>query len=181
MISSNRKVVPVPRTAMSEAKHVVFIIFSIVVVARCKMEGFVVGGSKASIFEHPYAAYLSISCGGIDGSTYMCGSSIINQHILLTAGHCLKSCEHLSKIAISAGSSAMNKGRRRTALAYVVHQNYLETPSENDIGLVRLKSRLRFSNKISRVALMNNPPKIKKGEVAGWGVVNVSYYRLRNK
>lgn len=53
------------------------------------MEPFVVGGLTKTIAEYPHSIYLAADCS----KPWICGASVLNQNILITAAHCLKGCD----------------------------------------------------------------------------------------
>lgn len=156
-------------------------ISSLFVTIRCIMEGYIIGGEVARIVEYPYAAYLKMSCG-TDGGSWFCGSSIINQDFILTAAHCLHPCtsgNFLRNIFISAGSAKRSNGLHKTrAESYIIHERYDPDYDGYDIGLVKLANRLKFSKKISRVAIMKSPPQSEVAQVSGWGFIDVRTYLI---
>lgn len=155
------------------------LILCIIVNINCKkFEGFIVGGKLAPIDEHPYSVYLSMSCSTDDA--WMCGGSILNQDIILTAAHCLRSCPRgktLHKIGINIGSTHKNRGKQKIkAQAFVVHEDYDAQTDAHDIGLIRTNHRMIFGSTVNRVAIMEHPPKFKRAQVAGWGLTDVCFH-----
>lgn len=154
------------------------IFLSLAVAIRAQMEGFIVGGSYAKIEKHPYAAFLGINCVyqyGLE-SQWGCGSSIINQRILLTVAHCLDECSPKTRIVVRLGNEDRKNGTIRSTNGIVVHAKYNATTSDCDIALIRMSRSLTFNERISRVAIMRMPPYSEPAEVAGWGLTNVSRF-----
>lgn len=152
------------------------ILLGSVTTALAVMEGFIVGGKFANINNHAHSAFLNVNCV-LDGgkrAAWICGSSIVNQQILLTAAHCLYECTYESHIGINLGSEHRNRGRTYTTYSFVVHEDYNSKTSSNDISLIRVDNPLLLSMKITRVALMKRPPYTERATVAGWGMVDVS-------
>lgn len=146
---------------------------------ECKMEPFIVGGKAAKIADFPYVAYLGIECVEKDAEeveSWVCGASIVNQNILLTAGHCLFGCTESSLIVVYVGHENILEGTMVTAHSFIIHEYYTHTWLTNDIGLVRLKAPLVFSESISRVAILKDPPYDEESKLAGWGLVEVSIF-----
>lgn len=142
---------------------------------RAAMEGFIVGGQMANILHHAHSAFLNVNCNA-NGDIYVwiCGASIVNQNILLTAGHCLAGCSYQSHITINLGDEHRDRGRTYSAYSFMVHEHYDQVTSTNDICLLRVASSLTLNSKSSRVALMKRPPYSENAKVAGWGMVDVS-------
>lgn len=148
--------------------------------ALAKMEGFVVGGSYAKIKHHSHSAFLSINCASSDGIKrgFICGSSIVNQNILLTAAHCLYGCTIESYIRVNLGSENRQRGQVLSSFSFVIHENYNPWTSANDICLIRTNKLIVFGDTVTRVAIMRKVkvPYNEKATVAGWGFIDASSY-----
>ncbi|KAG6450449.1 trypsin delta [Manduca sexta] len=142
--------------------------------AKCNMEGFIVGGSHALITRYPHSAFMNANCVTSDKKTlkWICGASIVNQQVLLTAAHCLASCTSSSSIRINVGSENKQRGIINSVSSFLVHEDYSAKSSYADIGLIKMSRRLNFGSKISRVALMRKPPQGEIASVAGWGLTD---------
>lgn len=74
-----------------------------------EMEPFIVDGVSARIEDYPHSVYLEVRCK----IQWICGASILNQNILLTAGHCLYSCilnsKYNHKVYASVGHKELSK------------------------------------------------------------------------
>lgn len=145
-------------------------------VGQCQMEPYIVEGHDADISDFPYVAHMSIKCKQRDGRQYqyVCGASIVNQQLILTAAHCTNECTGKSSFAISVGHENKHYGASSTVYSFLQHKKFNEQNLQNDICLVRLKTQLVFSSTVQRVALMRNPPDEGLAVVAGWGIYNVS-------
>ncbi|KAI8428262.1 hypothetical protein MSG28_002479 [Choristoneura fumiferana] len=141
-----------------------------------EFEGFVVEGDFAKMKDFPHAALLYIECReSSDNPTryFTCGSSIINQDIVLTAAHCLENCAaKFTIVTVHVGNREKKKGLPIKASGFKTHGKYNPRTISNDIALVKLKNRLVFGKKVRRVALMREPPYDETAEVAGWGWLN---------
>lgn len=139
------------------------------------MEGFVVGGDYANIMQFPHSAYLTVSCRTSTAiENWSCGSSIVNQRILLTAGHCLENCLESSFVGIGVGSEHKKKGITYKASKFVVHPDYDSRVISNDLAVVYVSTPLKFGQNVKRIVLMNKPPYTEPAAVAGWGLIDVS-------
>ncbi|CAK1583415.1 unnamed protein product [Parnassius mnemosyne] len=65
----------------------------------------IVNGEYAKIENFPHSVFLYMDCI----KKWRCGSSILNQKILLTAAHCLEFCGSDGKIYAFAGHENINK------------------------------------------------------------------------
>jgi secreted trypsin-like serine protease len=152
--------------------QLLFLVKSIALVT-CAMEGFVLGGKKTKIAAYPHSILLSITCE----TTYICGGSILNQNLVLTAAHCLEDCGKNTddQVLIKSGhenTSNMNSTKMR---AFVMHEKYDEFKMVNDICLVMSERPLRLGDLVKRVILLPSPKfSVKLAYIAGWGVMNVS-------
>ncbi|XP_073942185.1 hypodermin-B-like isoform X2 [Choristoneura fumiferana] len=146
-----------------------------------EFEGFVVEGDFAKMKDFPHAALLYIECReSSDNPTryFTCGSSIINQDIVLTAAHCLENCAaKFTIVTVHVGNREKKKGLPIKASGFKTHGKYNPRTISNDIALVKLKNRLVFGKKVRRVALMREPPYDETAEVAGWGWLNRRFWQ----
>ncbi|XP_063358192.1 trypsin epsilon-like isoform X2 [Cydia amplana] len=136
-------------------------------------EGFIVGGDYVdSVKDFPHVAALYIYHSEGEGDNF-CGSSILNQKILLTAAHCL--LDDVVKVTAFVGSLDKKMGKLHRIDRYQIHKRWDINTASNDIALVRLKKPLSLGTEVKRVILMKKPPKVKIAEVAGWGVTDEDY------
>ncbi|CAH4012602.1 unnamed protein product [Pieris brassicae] len=158
------------RTAKSDyIENMIFeLIFLAFVKFSCAFEGFVVGGDKAQIEYFAHSVFLSIR--DVDGA-YICGSSILNQKILLSAAHCFESCT-VSNIYAFVGNAHKSKGIKYRVSTYKIHESYDEDHVTNDIGLAVLQKPLTLGDNAKRVAIVKSPPIKKLAIVAGWGLID---------
>ncbi|XP_063618173.1 mite allergen Der f 3-like [Cydia splendana] len=135
-------------------------------------EGYIVGGDYVdSVTDFPHVAILWIAKP--DGYDCFCGSSILNQKILLTAAHCF---DDVVKVTALAGSLDRQKGKLHHIDRYKQHKQWERRTVTNDIALARLKKPWSFGKTVKRVILMRKPPQAKTAEVAGWGITDEDYY-----
>ncbi|XP_075991735.1 chymotrypsin-1-like [Anticarsia gemmatalis] len=140
-----------------------------------KIQQLIYYGDYAKIGKFPYTAHLGILCYMEKKKKipWICGSSILNQALLLTAAHCLETCRSETEIVASVGHERIMKGGVSTGHSFVLHENYDDEVLNHDIALVRLKTHIRFSSNVSRVALSKKlRPFTNKDKalVAGWGI-----------
>ncbi|CAG9784081.1 unnamed protein product [Diatraea saccharalis] len=142
-------------------------------VVQADMEGYIVGGDFAPIYNFPHSVYLSISCARQNSiDEFICAGSVLNQYFVLTAGHCLEDCGKNSKVVVSIGNEHIDRGVLSTAASCKIHERYDGFTMVNDIALVRLKTPIKFNKNVKRVAISRNPPYNEPAYVAGWGVVD---------
>lgn len=140
-----------------------------------KFEGFIVGGNYAKIQDFPHSAFLAIRCRKEYFEDFTCGSSILNQWILLTAAHCLEACQTGTKIIASVGSAKKTKGTFYSVGKFANHKKYDGDIMKNDISVVMLANSLTFSNTVKRIQLTQDGIYNEPAMLAGWGVTNVTY------
>lgn len=74
-----------------------------------KFEPFVVNGEFGKIRNYPHCVYIFVDCDGM----WICGSSVLNQKILLTAAHCLFGCRPNGRIEAFAGNENLKKVKQQ--------------------------------------------------------------------
>ncbi|XP_050549247.1 chymotrypsin-2 isoform X4 [Spodoptera frugiperda] len=147
------------------------------------MEGNVVGGKQADITEFPHSAFLGVICQEQDyeaPSSWICGGSILNQKIILTAAHCLYGCLPESKIAANMGHVNRDKGFSSIVKSYSIHKDYTSKKVSYDIGLAIITSTIKFGPNIKRIAIVPNPPYFEKARIAGWGLYDEINFKVDN-
>ncbi|CAK1552329.1 unnamed protein product [Leptosia nina] len=160
-----------------------FYLISYVSSSLCKnLEGKVVGGEYAAIKNFPHVAFLEID---VEGAKFICGSSILNQVLLVTAAHCFEAITKDSYIGVYAGHHDVFKVTLvRSAKAVYRHKSYDSDTIVNDIALVKLKEALPLGNLIKRVILRPSTPKDGEEILAGWGAINAQMsefdYKLKS-
>lgn len=114
-------------------------------------QGRVVGGKSAAVNSAPFAVSFQ------QGGTHYCGGSIINQHWVVTAAHCLTSRSLVMNTSLVAGSIYVSGSgtttQRRSVNYYVVHDLYLGGTSPYDIGLVYTKVPFTWTNAVAAITL----------------------------
>ena len=165
---------------------IAFAIISAVSQANTHFAGFdrnlrIVGGSPARPNQFPHAAALILHLTQQRSS--FCGGSIINQHYILTAAHCL---EDVTRIEVQAGVHNIFRGipeYRSTVLPRDLrsHPQYNSDTLLNDIGLVFVLNRIPLGGSMNRIILpsrsqVNNRFIGSIGTVIGWGRTSDSKY-----
>ncbi|XP_063358716.1 hypodermin-B-like [Cydia amplana] len=158
---------------MTSKIKVIIIIICNIKITSSNMTGNVINAEASDIIDFPHSAYLAIECSSSRGEGYFsCGSSIVNQAVLLTAGHCIIACqENVDAFAIF-GHEQRDKGIVSNVSHIKLHEDHFEGSLSNDIALVLLKKKLKFSCTVRRVALMRRPPYGDNATVAGWGKID---------
>lgn len=147
---------------------------------RQNFEGFIVGGRFAKIQDFPHSAFLAISCRKQYFEDFTCGSSILNQWLLLTAAHCFEGCLSGTKVIASVGSAKKTKGTFHSISKFANHKKYDGDIMKNDICVVMLSNALTFGNTVKRIQLTQVAMYDEPAVLAGWGVTNVIYFLYFN-
>ncbi|KAJ0182088.1 hypothetical protein K1T71_002810 [Dendrolimus kikuchii] len=129
------------------------------------------GDSGSALIINKYVQIVNCVSKNDNRVVWICGASIINQKILLTAGHCVEGCTKSSDITINVGSTNKNNGFATTAHSFIIHENYNKEGAA-DIGMIKSRVTLKLSSKISRISLLKNPPFFLVAQLAGWGLIN---------
>ncbi|XP_073942183.1 serine protease 1-like [Choristoneura fumiferana] len=131
------------------------------------LEGYVVEGDYAEMKDFPHAALLYIESIKVENveDCFICGSSILNQAMVMTAAHCLENCFLKCTVTVHVGNQELPFRASR----FILHEEFDTRTIHNDIALVRLKKNLKFGKNVRRVSLMRNPPYHESAKVTGWG------------
>ncbi|XP_033151508.1 trypsin alpha-3 [Drosophila mauritiana] len=130
----------------------------------------IVGGTTSSIEDRPWQVSLQRSGG------HFCGGSIISNDIIVTAAHCLYSPTTVSNLRIRAGSNKRTYGGVLVEVAAIkAHEGYSSSTKVNDIGVVRLKSKLTFGSTIKAITMASaTPAHGSAASISGWGKTSTS-------
>ncbi|KAK9680209.1 Trypsin, partial [Popillia japonica] len=129
-------------------------------------EDAIINGNLAEIEDFPYYAYLTRN------GQFFCGGAFIERDLVLTAAHCLK---HLDITVYPGITKHSNVKKAKGYKAKYVRPNYNYFASSDrayDIGLIRLKEKIKLGKKAQLVNLPTEAPPIgEAGTVVGFGIV----------
>ncbi|XP_049691820.2 hypodermin-B isoform X3 [Helicoverpa armigera] len=146
------------------------IMLNLILGIECAVEKLIEKGENAAMKNFPHSVFLFVSCSS-DGY-WICGASIVNEGVLLTAAHCLFTCGTRNVIKAYVGNRKMGKGKSRTVQNFYLHKKYEDFSISNDIALMKVKKKIIFGKNVKRVALMRKRPKTRLAQVAGWGIID---------
>lgn len=134
------------------------------------MDGNILQGGYTDISHYPHQVFLEIN--GRDPC--VCGASILNQVIVLTAAHCLEDLDPShSKVTVMYGSEKISEMKMKPVKSYMLHEKYDYESMYADLALIRCKTPLMLGKFVKKAAIMEHPPLWSTAYVAGWGM-NVS-------
>ncbi|KAM9393114.1 transmembrane protease serine 11D-like isoform 2-T2 [Pholidichthys leucotaenia] len=109
----------------------------------------IVGGEDADDGSWPWQASLERN------NAHTCGGSLINNEWVLTAAHCFSSTS-TSEWRVSLGRRSLVNDANvvfRSVSRIIIHPDYNDRPSNNDIALMQLSSSVTFTDRITPVCL----------------------------
>jgi trypsin len=100
----------------------------------------IVGGSRASIADHPYVVYLTTA----DGFQF-CGGTLVDDNKVVTAAHCTAG-KKPADLAVVAGREDKESGAGVTSAvrAIWVHPQFADVRSGADVSVLTLEDRLPY-------------------------------------
>ncbi|XP_053604646.1 chymotrypsin-like [Plodia interpunctella] len=130
------------------------------------VDPFITGGEHTKYRHYPHAVFLIVHGDG----DLVCGGSVLNQVIVLTAAHCLHPYEDVKHrgIDVKYGHESIGKMKTTHMKHYMNHEKYDDVKLINDIGLVLTKSKIPLGI-VKRIILLRNPPLVANAYVSGWG------------
>jgi len=146
----------------------VFLLFALIFTLAEAKRPRIVGGTLDTPGQFPFMVRLLIGPRNDKG---FCGGSIIDRYHVATAAHCFGD-DSAFPLTISVRYGAVNKDnfKRVRAISYIIHPEYNDETSLNDIALIRLVKPLNFSSVVQPLVFATSPPE--DGTTiygAGWG------------
>ncbi|XP_068606455.1 tryptase-2-like [Brachionichthys hirsutus] len=162
--------------AVCRSVTVLVLIHNIGGLLAAEVKSAIVGGQNAPIGGWPWMVHLNIT--SYDHEKWRCGGAILSDEWVLTAANCWDT-RRKAKVARSmawVGTSDLQKASvRYMGILYVVsHPHYKAQGGGyvNDIALVRLKKKLRFSERVGPVGLPSGSDAFGSSSecwITGWG------------
>jgi secreted trypsin-like serine protease len=126
----------------------------------------IVGGFLANKNEFPHQVALTVY------GYIRCGGSIISEHFVLTAAHCLVSKTQLKSFDVLVGVNNLDdeNGQRYKVVDQIPHEKYSPFEHKDDIGLLRLEKPIIYSESVKPIELQTTELELNsKVRIIGWG------------
>lgn len=140
----------------------------------------IVGGQVAKPYSWPWQ---TVFCQkGYGGCSLLCGGSVIDNHWVMTAGHCVYGNVHAPK-QFRVKMGVYNQKQSKEVGEVVVeikkihlHPNYDPDDASYDIALLQLKTPIKYTNHIQPVCLPASDENVINNDqysatVTGWGTL----------
>jgi len=140
----------------------------------------IVGGRDAQIDEFPHM--VALGWGSHPSAVkWQCGATLISEEFLLTAAHCIETKSGRPSYALLGDirqSSRLSPGRIIVKIEeYIKHPEYKKPLRYNDIGLLRLETKVKLSRSVLPACLPqpNGRMELKTGvSTTGWGALGTA-------
>ncbi|CAF4836882.1 unnamed protein product [Pieris macdunnoughi] len=135
----------------------------------------IIGGQDATPGIAKYQVSIRVHENGTE--VHHCGGSILNEEYVLTAAHCVYN-EKIEDLSMVVGSHTIDKGGDRYKIKKLIpHENFDKRSVKNDIGIVHIEGKFKFSDKVQPIELLKAMAPIgKKCLLTGWGYVDYIKY-----
>uniref|UniRef100_A0A8C3UPX7 Peptidase S1 domain-containing protein n=1 Tax=Catharus ustulatus TaxID=91951 RepID=A0A8C3UPX7_CATUS len=148
---------------------------NIILTFPISLPGRIIGGKEVVPHSRPYMAYLKIKVKDQSGSKpSSCGGFLIRPDAVLSAAHCVL------KVTVILGAHNINvqewSQQRIHVTDWVIHPNYSSASLQNDIALLKLRSRARINENVTFISIPRSNEHVRVGtrcRVAGWGDTSV--------
>ncbi|KAK9510965.1 hypothetical protein O3M35_005632 [Rhynocoris fuscipes] len=138
-----------------------------------KSPGRIVGGREAAVNEYPFAVLIMLK----SRKFIYCGGSIISPYHILTAAHCVRPYRGLRlSVIVGEHDTRTDKETPHTKIIDVEkaieHPNYVERGNSYDIAILKLKTKIEFSDAVGPVCLPQSNLNLQNEQikVMGWGL-----------
>ena len=143
----------------------------------------IVNGEKVrNILEIPWQVAVRSTNGSI------CGGSVIGDHWVITAAHCLLSLNPKKKWAdadhfVISGSTNIRIGRMTAVEKFIPHPDFIHKNPSYDIALLKLTEKITTSDgTVQAIALSQKADDVSEGtplKVSGWGRMDEEEKKLK--
>ncbi|XP_045488733.1 chymotrypsin-2-like [Pieris rapae] len=148
--------------------------------ARTKISGRIVGGDDAADGLAPYQ--ISLQTDLLGDNVHICGGSIISDHWIVTAAHCIDEVSSENLTIVVGTNSLSRDGQRYKLEKCISHENYSRETVKNDIGLCKVSTNITYGEKIQPIKLPSSDVEAgKKALLTGWGYTDFDTRRAPDK
>ncbi|KAF5903109.1 granzyme B-like, partial [Clarias magur] len=136
------------------------------------MDSGIIGGNQTKPHSRPYMVSVQIN------NSHVCGGMLIKNNYVLTAAHCVDEIkrprEDKLEVLLGAHNISDNEPQQQRIPVqnYTKHPCYKKNERQNDIMLLKLKSKPKESEAVKPIDLPaqnENIPDKEKCSIAGWG------------
>ncbi|XP_034737205.1 granzyme B(G,H)-like [Etheostoma cragini] len=129
--------------------------------------GEVIGGHEAVPHSRPYMVLLEMHMQ--NGKTKHCGGFLLNEDFVMTAAHC-QACSYTDLLGVH-DYNKRNGIQRISVVQTFPHKGYDKKDFSNDIMLLKLSSKAKYSRNVRPIALAGqfDCSLPKSCRVSGWG------------
>lgn len=131
----------------------------------------IVGGGEFNIEQIPYQ--ISMRKYG----SHICGGSILSDHIVISAGHCVYGLANSRQLSVVAGATLLNSrdGQEFRVARFIMHPKYRDINKDYDVVLLILNGQFKFNQYVRPIPLATiMPPQGSKTLISGWGYLDHS-------
>ncbi|KYB26592.1 Transmembrane protease serine 9-like Protein [Tribolium castaneum] len=154
------------------------------------------GGKVADLGQFPWMALLGYRQKGLNYTQFLCAGSIITDHYILTAAHCINLDRRLELVLVRLGEHDLLADKDCftinnyttcapphvdfTIQEVTVHKQYNTRTIQNDIALIKVRRQIRFTEYIKPICLpFERHLELKdlakqKLTISGWGKTNAA-------
>lgn len=129
----------------------------------------IINGAVATPHSHPWQAYVTSTT-----ERFTCGGTLINDEWVLTAAHCVDSNSFNYRVFLGNHNrprTGANDGVKIDISQRIVHEGWNTRSFTNDIALLKLATKVQFSENIIPICSPSRKPSVNtNGYVTGWGV-----------
>ncbi|XP_037806937.1 trypsin beta-like [Lucilia sericata] len=132
-----------------------------------ELDGRIVGGEDTTIDKYPYQ--VSVRLFG----SHICGGSIVNNRVVITAAHCIYSFLGASSYSVQYGTTVVGGNNNVVAAERIVkNENYDGSAINNDVTLIFLASDIPLGATAKPIQLASQVPAAgTPAVVSGWGTL----------